>query len=102
MNKISSLEVVHMLKEIWNNKIKTLTESTGGAVVKDACVVSPGLKVQNKAGKLYTVIAVGPDTVVVADAGPAEVSDSEIVLQNSDGKKFLLTKEKFENDYTIQ
>ena len=103
MQQINESDVSILLREIWNERLQILRESTGGMTFSDTGVVSPGLKVKNKEGKLYTVLAIGPSTIEVQEAGEeAKISSNEIVIQNSEGRKTLLTKEKFENDYTIQ
>ena len=94
MRELKETDVVHILREEWDNRVKTLQEALGLDIQADTkageespLLVSDGLKVRHiKSGLLYTV---------------ASVSPRDVVLTTPEGEEFLVSAEELENSYQL-
>lgn len=82
--------ILEMTREEWEKRVSNLIESID-TVFKtkngDKNLISPNLKVKHKKSKiLYTVDS---------------VSSNDVILRTPEGKKFLVDKEPFEQDYEL-
>jgi hypothetical protein len=82
-SKLDDKVVLRVLREQRAKQLASLREEVEVAVKVDGDqkkVIAPGLKVRSKEGVLYTVHAVGRDSVVLRDPGgqTIHISDKEL------------------------
>lgn len=92
MKKLSEADIIRIMREEWNARLKTLNENVdvvlkGKVDGKESQLISPDLKLRHKKSQfLYTVISAGP---------------RDIILKTPEGKQFLVDKDTLENEYEI-
>lgn len=92
MKKLNESDIVRMMREEWNFKLRRLTETVdavfkGKIDGKEKTLISTDLKLRHKESQfLYTVVSVGPD---------------DIILSNPEGQQFMLDKKELEDEYEI-
>ena len=92
MKKLQEEDILRIMREEWNAKISALSEEvdlTFKAKVdgENKEIISQELKVRHKKSQiLYTVDSIGP---------------RDVILMTPEGEKFLLDKDKFEDEYEL-
>lgn len=112
MKKLNESDVIRIMREEWNSKLRRLSEEVdvtfkGKIDGKEKTLISKGLNLKHKKSLFrYEVVAVGPDEVVLtpADAsGEKSVSlgSDEVMLDNPEKEKFTVSKKELEDEYKI-
>lgn len=94
MRNLTEADVIRVMREEWDKKISTLSETVEIALnskVGDGSgeqpILSPELKVMHKtSGIRYTVDSVGP---------------RDIILRTPENEKFLVDKDTLESEYEL-
>lgn len=92
MKKLSEADIIRIMREEWNAKLKTLNETVDVAFKakvdgKNVQLISPGLKIRHKESQLlYTVVSVGPH---------------QAELKTPEGKSLRVDKDVLEKKYEI-
>lgn len=93
MKTLQPEDVIRIMREEWNSRIKTLTEEVDVVMnsrVGDAGevpVISPELKVRHKDSQIrYTVVSVGP---------------RDVILRTPEGEQFLIDSAELEKSYQL-
>lgn len=94
MNTLREADIIRIMREEWDLKVRRLLESAQPGLKFDADsdgsddeLISPELKVLHNDSKVrYTVHSVGPD---------------DVVLRTPEGEKILVDKTTLESDYVL-
>ena len=93
MRNLTEADVIRVMREEWDKKVATLTETVDMAMNSkvgkegEKPVLAPELKVMHKqSGIRYTVDSVGP---------------RDIILRTPESDKFLVDKETLEAEYEL-
>ena len=93
MKKLQEADVIRVMREEWDARVKALSEQVDialNAKVPDqgeVPVISPELKVMHKkSGIRYTVCSVGP---------------RDVILRTPEGHKFLVDESELEKSYEL-
>ena len=90
MKKLTEADIINVMKEEWNAKVKTVFEGLKVAATVNGDtqpIIAPELKVKHKkSGMLYTV-----DSISMRD----------VVLRTPEGELMQLDSPEFEQDYEV-
>ena len=93
MNKLEDKDIIRLMREEWEAKLKKLSEEVDAALNakvdgKEKTVLSPDLKLKHKkSGFLYTLVSVSP---------------RDAILSTPEGdKQFIVSADELENDYKV-
>ena len=87
MKKLNERDIIKLMREEWNARVRSVLESISVDLSKDSELVTQGLKVRHKNSKLlYTVVSVSPN---------------DIVLTTPENNEILIDKDEFEKEYVI-
>jgi len=92
MKKLTESEIIRIMREEWDAKLKTLSESVDAIFKtkvdgKEEQVLDKDLKLRHKKTQfLYTIVSVGP---------------RDAILKTPEGTDFLVDKDTLEDEYEL-
>lgn len=94
MKQLGEADVIRIMREEWDKKVRGLSEEVNLVLNTDVnkdgdttTIVSPELKLHHKgSGILYTVNSVGP---------------RDVILRTPEGESFIVDKEELESEYEL-
>jgi len=92
MKKLTESEIIQIMREEWDAKLKTLSESVDAIFKtkvdgKEEQVLDKDLKLRHKKTQfLYTIVSVGP---------------RDAILKTPEGTDFLVDKDTLEDEYEL-
>ena len=94
MRELKEADILRVMREEWNNKIKSLAEDVVGITMKaptsdgkQESILAPDLKIfHKKSGIRYTIDSVGP---------------RDVILRTPEGNNFLVDASTLERDYEL-
>jgi hypothetical protein len=104
MKKLNDADVLRLMREEWNAKVKVLSENVDLAFKskvdgKESTIVDSGLKLRHKKSQLlYTVISVSPNEAELCAYNPPGVDSQD---QQPEAVEFLVDRGTLEKEYEI-
>jgi len=104
MKKLNDADVLRLMREEWNAKVKVLSENVDLAFKakidgEESTIVDSGLKLRHiKSQLLYTIVSVSPDEAVLRAYNPPDIDSQD---QQPEVVEFLVDRGTLEKEYEI-